>query len=125
MFSATVSSGHEAELLVDHRDAEFAGPSRRLDALRRAVDLDIAGVVGIGAGENPHQGGLAGAVFPDERVNLSALQFKVDSANGDGSNEAFEYLRHSNDGFGRGRGAGARSSMTLIVQWNLSIAYRL
>ena len=86
--------GHEAELLVDQSDAELARAPRRLDPLRRAVDEDVAGIVGIAAGEHPHESGLAGSVLADDGVNLARAYVQVDPANRMGSKKALADLDH-------------------------------
>ncbi len=73
--------GYEAELLVDQGEPELTRAPRRLDPFRRAVDIDVAGIVGIAPREHPHEGGLAGPVFADDSVNLTAADVQIDPAN--------------------------------------------
>ena len=69
----------EVELLVDEGDA------RPLDGLDRgagevgAVKGDGAGVGGIGAGQDVHEGGLARAVLAEKGVDLPARNVEVDA----------------------------------------------
>ena len=62
------------ELLVDHGDAVVDRLAGRGDGNRLAVDPDGAGVGGVDAHEDLHEGGLAGAVLPHEGVDLAGAQ---------------------------------------------------
>ena len=61
----------EAELLVDHADAVALGQRGGVEGDDPAVDRDLAGVVVEGAREHLHQRGFAGAVLPDQGVDLA------------------------------------------------------
>src|SRR5262249_10868781 len=104
---------------MNHRNAKLARLSRRFDSSEHAVDEDIAGIVGVQAGENPHQRGLSGAVFSYESVYLPDIQFEVHSTNSKGSHETLEYLGHANERLGRGDSACTRSPLKLIIQRGL------
>src|SRR5262249_3084161 len=54
---------HEAQVLMDHGDAEFTRQSRTVEFRRSAIEENVASVVGIGPGEHPHEGGFARAVL--------------------------------------------------------------
>ena len=56
---------HEGELLVDDRDAGFARRAWRGEVGFALVHLDGSRIAAVGAGENFHQGGLAGAVLAE------------------------------------------------------------
>ena len=67
------------ELLVHRGDAGGARLGRRIEAHRAALDQDRAAARRIDAGQQVHQGRLAGAVGAGERVNLAAGGAEVDS----------------------------------------------
>jgi hypothetical protein len=74
----------ERQLLVDDHDARvFAGPDV-LELLDLVLINDVAGVaaVGVHAGEDLHQGGLSGPVFPADRVDLAGLHPEADIGQG-------------------------------------------
>jgi hypothetical protein len=48
---------------------------------------DIAGIGGVDPGQNLDQGGLARAVFADQRVNFAALDGEIDPIQGQRSGE--------------------------------------
>jgi len=69
---------HEHEMLVHHADAPGDSVAGGMQAHRPAVDADLPGV-GLGqAVEDLHQGGLAGAVFPQQAHHLPAGQAQGD-----------------------------------------------
>ena len=70
----------ERQLLVDDRDAVPLGGDRvAADLDRLAVDQDLAARIGlVGAGEDLHQGRLAGAVLAHERLHLAAPGLELD-----------------------------------------------
>ena len=72
----------EVELLVDDGGAGRLGVAGRADRDGLAVDVDAAGVGGVGAAQDLHQRGLARAVLAHQRVDLPA---------GDGEVDAFEH----------------------------------
>ena len=67
----------EGELLGDHGDAEPARRLGRPGRQRHAVDLDVAAVAVHGTGQRAHQGGLAGAVLPDDADDLAGVQVEL------------------------------------------------
>jgi hypothetical protein len=71
--------GEEVELLVDDRDAVVLGVERVVQLDRLAVDGDRARVGAVHAGEDLHQGRLAGAVLADDRVDLARGAGEVDA----------------------------------------------
>ena len=70
----------EPEVLVHHPDAGGDGLGGGVELVRRSVDLDVAGVGAVDAGEDVAQRRLAGAVLPEQRVDLAAAQLEVDVA---------------------------------------------
>ena len=82
--------GNQVEFLVDDRDAGALGVLNAGEANRRALDPDLAVIVDVHAGEDLHQGRLAGAVLAHEGVDLAAPQVEVDVAQS----------RHAGEGFG-------------------------
>jgi hypothetical protein len=65
--------GEERRLLVDHRDAGGLRLRGAREVGGLAVEQHLAGVQAVHAGHDLDQGGLAGAVLPDERVDRPAL----------------------------------------------------
>ena len=70
--------GDEHEVLVHHPDPALDRLLRRVDRQGLAVDHHVALVLRVQAVEDAHQGGLAGAVLPEERVHLAPAQVEVD-----------------------------------------------
>jgi hypothetical protein len=68
----------QAEVLIDHADAERARRRRRRDLHRRAVPADLAFVGPDRAVDDLHHGRLAGAVFAQHGVDLAWLDAQVD-----------------------------------------------
>ena len=107
MFSATISTGHEHEVLVDHADA--AG-----DRIRRSVDLDgrrrRAGSRRSSGRRQPvqdvHQGRLAGAVLAEQGVDLAGPDVEVDPVVRDDAGIALGDPAHLERGGGHGLGHG-------------------
>ena len=76
-----LGDGHvrdEHEVLVHHPDPEFERVARAFDRDRLPVDLDRAGVRLNEAVDDVHQGRLAGAVLPEQPVDLSARDVERD-----------------------------------------------
>ena len=82
------------EVLVDHSDAFADGIGRRGDRYLLAVHRDLARIGPVQAVEDPHEGALAGAVLPEEGVDLAAAYVEVDVIVGDHPGEAFGYACH-------------------------------
>ena len=78
---------------------------------RDAVQLDAAAVRLVHAGNEMHQGGLAGAVFADERMHLAAADLERDAVDGP---HAREGLGDVADGQAR-RADGARSPGPVVA----------
>ena len=68
----------EPEVLVHHPDARRDGLGRRVELVDDPIDLDLAGIGPIDAGQDVAQRGLAGAVLTEQRVDLAAAQLEVD-----------------------------------------------
>jgi hypothetical protein len=73
----------DQHLLEHRRDAVLAGRARRRQrAGRSALDLDLADVGRVDAGEDPHERALARAVLTDDRVDLAGQQLEGGVAQG-------------------------------------------
>jgi len=64
---------HQLEVLVYHADAQVEGVLGRTDGYRLVVDVDLALVRVVDAGEHVHKRGLAAAVFTQQRQNLALV----------------------------------------------------
>jgi hypothetical protein len=69
--------GDEIELLIDDGDPEASALMGRRDADGVAVELDGSGVGWLGAGEDPDEGALAGAVLAEEGVDFAGAEFEA------------------------------------------------
>ncbi len=69
---------HQPRVLVDHRNAARDRLAGRDDRCRHAIDADAPGVGRVDAGQHAHQRGLAGAVFADQRVDLTGADVERD-----------------------------------------------
>jgi len=98
--------GRDGEFLVNGDDAGAAGVEGIARGERSAVELERAGVGRVNAGEDFHEGGFAGAVFADERVDLTGGNVEVDAGKGGGGAEAFVDLGEAQ---ARGHGVGWKS----------------
>ena len=78
----------EHEVLEDHADSGLDGVGGRPEHDLGAVDLDRAGVGLLHAVQDLHQGRLAGAVLPDDRVDGAVRDIDVDVVVGDDAGEA-------------------------------------
>ncbi len=98
---------HQAQLLVHQGDARA---ERRAGAAldRRAVDLDDTLVRRQDPGEDPHGGGLAGAVLAHEGVDLARPHREADVVDGHGSAEALGDRVGFDDHRRDGRGSRSR-----------------
>ena len=60
-------------MLVDHGDAQVEGRFRRVDMHQPAVYQHMTLFRQIKPGEDVHQRGFAGAVFPQQGMNLTLI----------------------------------------------------
>jgi hypothetical protein len=67
----------EVDLLVDGADAEFLGFPRRFGPDDPAGQTHLAGIGRVDAGEDLDQGGLAGAILPEQRVDLAGANREI------------------------------------------------
>ena len=67
---------HELEMLMDHADAVVKGVLGGADDNFLSVDLDLALIREIDAGEHIHKRRLAAAVFAEQREDLSAVNIQ-------------------------------------------------
>ena len=70
--------GDLVELLVDGGDAGDLRLAGRGEVDRLALEDHLAGVALVDAGQDLHQGGLAGAVLADQGVDLALADVEVD-----------------------------------------------
>jgi hypothetical protein len=75
-------------VLVDHADARLHGITGSGEVLRDVVEQDLAFFGVIQPVEDVHQGRLAGAVLPEQGVDLTGLHDQVDRVVGDQVTEA-------------------------------------
>ena len=88
MFSVTVKTGIEHEVLVDHADAGRDGVARAAEVTGVVVDQDLALVRLVEAVEDVHEGRLAGAVLAEQGEDLAGLHDEIDALVGDDAGEA-------------------------------------
>ena len=67
---------HVGQLLIHHGDARALGGVRRRKANLLAVDVDVPGIRLVGAGQYLDQGGLACAVFAQQRHHLAGVHLQ-------------------------------------------------
>ena len=70
--------GHEHEVLMDHADAVLDGMLRLEDRDHLVIDEDLTLGHGDHAEQHVHERRLAGAVLPEEAVDLARLDREVD-----------------------------------------------
>ena len=76
-FSATLRSRHDRQFLMHHADPAGARITRRGETDRSPVKSHLALVVGVHAGDDLHQRGLARAVLADQAVDLARLKREI------------------------------------------------
>ena len=79
----------QRQLLMDDGDALGARFPWAPEIDMFAGDADLAAARGHFAPQDPHQGGLAGAVFANQRMHLAGLNLEVHAAQGAHAAEAF------------------------------------
>ena len=72
----------DRKLLMHHADAGGQRVARGTEMHFAAVDAHLPLIAGVDAGDDLHQRALAGAVLPDETVNLAGVERKIDGAQG-------------------------------------------
>ena len=87
---------HQFEVLMHHADAKVVGVVGVFDLDLPAVLFDDALLCLIKAEKYAHQGGLAGAVFTQQSVDLSFFQLQSDIVVGDDAGEFFGNVKHFN-----------------------------
>ena len=93
----------QVQFLVDHRDARFQRLRRIREALPMSLDLDRARIRLVDPGQDFHQRGLAGAVFPDQGVDRARTDGQADLPQRLDRAEALGDVRHAQrDAPGRG-----------------------
>ena len=85
---------HELEVLVHHAHAQPDGVVGGADGDLLAVQPDLACFGLIQAGQRVHQGGLAGAVFAQQRVDLAGSYLEVDRVVGQHAGELLRDAAH-------------------------------
>ncbi|CAM5406999.1 hypothetical protein SCALM49S_08130 [Streptomyces californicus] len=105
----------EVHLLVDGGDPGLLRLERAGEADGFAADAHLPLVAPVDAGEHLDEGGLAGAVLADERVDLARAQREGDVVQGDDAREPLAHGAGFEDGVGDGgpgpgglRGRGCR-----------------
>ena len=78
----------EAEVLVHHADPGRDPVPRGVEGDRSPVDLQLAFVCAVEAGEDVREGALAGAVLAEQGVNLTPERLEVDAVVGNDSRES-------------------------------------
>ena len=69
--------GDEGEFLVDGDDAAGLAGARRADGKGGAREAKVAGIGSHRPAQDFEECGLAGAVFPDQRVDLARLDLEI------------------------------------------------
>ena len=94
---------HQHEVLVDHADPVVNRGGRRGNLDRCPLDPDLAFVGPVQAVEDLHQRALAGAVLPQQRVDLAGLNSEVDVLVRDDARETLGDAGHLQHRRSRGR----------------------
>src|SRR5262249_18174190 len=111
----------EPEVLVHHADARVEGVARRLELDRLPVEMDLAGVRSVEAGEDVRERALAGAVLAEQRVRLPRPRPELDAAVCD---DAGELLRDAaRDDRRSGRGAVGAPPVRLQLRGDVPHTY--
>ena len=85
---------HQLEVLVDHADAQCIGVVGVFDGHLHAVLFDDALLGLVQAEQHAHQRGFAGAVFAQQRVDLSLFQLEGDIVVGLDAGELLGNVKH-------------------------------
>ena len=98
----------ETKVLVHHADPRVERVTRRVEANLLAVELDLALVLPVEAGEDVREGGLARSVLAEQRVHLPFGRLEADVVVRDDAGEALRDPDHAHRRGQRGAGrAGA------------------
>src|SRR5690606_14781352 len=90
----------DVELLVHRRDTELEGGGRRVDGDDLAVPPDLPGVRLVRTGQDLDEGGLAGAVLPEQAVHLAGTDLEVHAVEGLGAGEVLDDAGELKEGDG-------------------------
>jgi hypothetical protein len=84
---------------VNDDDADFLAVLDAAEMPRLALVIDVARVaaMAVDAAQHLHQGGFAGAVFPDDGVDLAAAHPQVDIVERNDAREGLAYRAHFQD----------------------------
>ena len=85
---------HQLEVLVDHADSQVVGIVGVFDVHLFAVLADLALLGLVEAEEHAHEGALASAVLPQERVDLALFQLQGDIVIGHDAGETLGDVEH-------------------------------
>ena len=85
---------HQLEVLVDHADTQCRGIVGIVDLHRLAVLAYLARLGLVQAEQHAHQRGFAGAVFAQQRVDLSLFQLEGDIVVGLDAGELLGNVKH-------------------------------
>jgi hypothetical protein len=99
---------------MDDGDAGALRVADRREADRLAANLDRSVVIGQDAAQDAHQGGLAGAVLPQQRVHLARMKRQIDAEKDGHAVEALGDRAGLQGRLLRGRGLGPRASHALM-----------
>ena len=87
-------------MLVDHADAMRDRIAGRSESDRHTVDLDLAAIRSVEPGQDAHQRRLAGAVLPNQGVNLAPGGLEIDLIVGHHRSEPLTDGAHGDRGAG-------------------------
>ena len=91
---------HEVQLLMDDADAERLRVARAVDVDMLSKEFDRAAVARVDAGQHLHERRLAGAVFADQRHDLSLADLQLRVVQRVDAREVFLDTGHSENRFG-------------------------
>ena len=88
----------ERKLLVNHRDAGLASVQRIARDIGLAIEPHLPFICLVRAGEHLHQRAFAGAIFTDERQDLSRIHREINPGERDGRAESLLHTGHAEAG---------------------------
>jgi len=109
--------GQQAELLVDDADPGPARLDRMPEGDGLAAKLDLAFVGPVDAAEHLHQGRLAGAVLPADRMNFPGMAVEADIVERPHAGETLADAAHRQDGRFLAHGDPAMAQPRRMTSW--------
>jgi hypothetical protein len=82
-------SGDQFAVLVNHPNSQIDGIQTRSEFDRLSTDIDLSFVGLIFPEEDFHQGGFPGTILTQDGVNLTRLDFEINTVVGNNSRESF------------------------------------